>query len=288
MDIVQESNSTLWKEYKANDVTMKGWMSKKGTFLGWNRRYFLLAGNVLVYYNKEGMEMSLPRDMFRIIQVHPLVSHKNALLLQLKNGKEVHIRADTVSSYKMWLEGFKTACITTTSSTKKEKTCTAQYYDDKKEEWERRTFVLQEDQLSAYDTDRTMELSGRVRRVTKMENDDNGITIDLNKNRRIYVSFDNKDQHLNWLLALEFAVARAQAISTKKRRASKSPSSRDSSSGRNSSVHLSTQYPLKEQTNTSIFQYKGPINSDSSIKPSTPKSTTTPDPPQGQEEESWI
>lgn len=210
----QRSNNSLGESSRSSDdsdVQMQGWMKKqKETLRSWPRRYFTLSGKVLTYYDSEDTSRS-PRGVLEFVDVSPLTTEHNGLVLHLRGGKEVRLVADTHVAYTAWM-AVLSAAVKNPSASKSSRTLKEGWAhcltDD--DVWTRYFIVVNKDSFSCYeseDVDAELALSGLVRSVAEWDGKRYGLVLGLNRSRKIQFCFDSAEEKMTWFLTLEFAVS---------------------------------------------------------------------------------
>lgn len=234
------SNNSSTDSSGASDDTelqMQGWMRKqKETLRSWARRYFMLNGKVLTYYDSE--DTSRPaRGVLEFVDVTALTTENNGLSLHLVGGKEVRLIADTHVAYTAWMAVLSAAV-------KKPRANNSKTYKEgwahcltDEEVWTRYYVMIKNDSFSCYESEEEhaeLALSGLVRSVDEWDGKRYGLVASLNRARKIKLAFDSAEEKMSWFLTLEFAVsygtARMKKESSMKAAAMQNPASRPSSS----------------------------------------------------------
>lgn len=194
-------------------VQMSGWMSKqKNTMKTWVRRYFVLSGTTLTYYETEKSTKG-PRGFLHLQDVEPLTSESNGLILYLTNGKEVKVIADTQVAYKAWYTLLGAAVKKKQSQSSASKKGFVHFLQEPEQTWARYYVVIENDRANFYATEAPeaeLVFSGLVRSVQKWDGKRYGLMVGLNLGRSVKLCFDSTEEQMSWLLTLEFATSFAK------------------------------------------------------------------------------
>ncbi|RXG58644.1 Arf-GAP with coiled-coil, ANK repeat and PH domain-containing protein 2 [Armadillidium vulgare] len=93
-------------------ITMQGYLFKRtnNAFKSWNRRYFTLQNNQLVYRKRSGEEVTVMEDDLRLCSVKPAVDMERRFCFEITSNVKSHmLQAESEESCQLWIEAMSRA-----------------------------------------------------------------------------------------------------------------------------------------------------------------------------------